>query len=91
MSNSTNSDSAFPALRLAWIERRAARVGTIQRKEICEAFDISLAQASSDLQRIQELLPGCLDYDLKAKHYRWTRKERRFHFPPPSFLDEFRA
>lgn len=89
MSNSTNPDSAFPALRLAWIERRAARVGTIGRKEICDAFDISPAQASADLQRIQEILPGCLEYSLKAKHYRWTRESKAFHFSPPSFLDEF--
>lgn len=89
MSNSTNSDSAFPALRLAWIERRAARVGTIGRKEICDAFDISLAQASSDLQRIQEILPGCLEYSLKAKHYRWARGSQAFHFPVPNFLNEF--
>ena len=65
----------MPRIRLAWIERRARSTGTIKRKDVVSAFGLSLAQASSDLQTLQLLAPGCLEYDLAAKCYRWAGGE----------------
>lgn len=68
----TSTDKFWPVIRRAWIERRAARTGTINRSDITSTLGISAAQASGDIQELLREHPGCLTYDLSAKVYRWS-------------------
>jgi predicted DNA-binding transcriptional regulator YafY len=52
----------FIDLRLFW-ERR------INRADLMDYFGVSMAQASADLSRYQDLAPGNLAYDKRAKTY----------------------
>lgn len=70
MSNTTNLEAWAAQERLRFIERSLWWRSTVRRKDLRELFGISLAQASSDLQRYLELNPTAARYDLKAKCYR---------------------
>lgn len=83
----TSTDKHWPSIRRAWIERRAARLGSINRKEISSALGISLAQVSEDLQELLRLHPGCLTYDLSVKTYHWT-KDREPALPLPEWIGD---
>ncbi|MDP6475054.1 MAG: WYL domain-containing protein, partial [Alphaproteobacteria bacterium] len=52
----------FMEFRLFWEER-------LNRRDLMEFFEISVPQASMDLTRYQELAPGNIVYDKKAKCY----------------------
>lgn len=69
-------DTAWAGLRRAWIERHAQARGHITRPEICRTLGLSLAQASADLQQLQQDHPGCLRYNLNAKRYEWAGGDR---------------
>lgn len=69
MSNTTNPESWAALERLRFVERSLWWRGQVKRKDLGEGFGISLAQASSDLQRYLEMNPLAARYDLKAKTY----------------------
>lgn len=77
----TSGDQMWATVRRCWIERTAARVGHIQRKDICAALGLSMAQCSADLQELQQQHPGCLTYNLNLKRYEWTGKKVRTQIP----------
>ncbi len=82
MSNTTNPETWAALERLRSIERSLWWRGQVKRRDLREAFGISLAQASSDVQRYLELNPVAARYDLKAKTY-WgePHMECRLHAP----------
>ncbi|MBF0213224.1 MAG: WYL domain-containing protein [Magnetococcales bacterium] len=55
--------------RMEFIEFRLYWEGKINRRDLIEQFGVSLPQASSDFNRYQEMAPGNLVYDTRAKHY----------------------
>lgn len=73
----------FLRCRLAWLERFAMQNGYIGRNEIVEAFSISSAQASSDLQTYLSLNPNALVYHTSHKRYEWTAKAVLLVVPAP--------
>lgn len=77
----TSGDETWAALRRCWIERIAAREGHIQRKTICAALGLSMAQCSADIQQLQQDHPGCLRYNLNLKRYEWSGKKLRTVVP----------
>lgn len=70
MSNTTNPEAWAAQERLRFIERSLWWRAQVKRKDLRELFGISMAQASSDLQRYLELNPTAARYDLKGKTYR---------------------
>lgn len=52
-----------------WISKQVASVGKINRADICSAFDVSVPQASKDINRWLTANPGALNYDKSAKCY----------------------
>jgi hypothetical protein len=70
MSNTTNPEAWAAQERLRFVERSLWWRGQVKRKDLRELFGISLAQASSDLQRYLEINPMAARYDLKGKTYR---------------------
>lgn len=56
----------FQRQRLQWIYERH---GVFNRKDIMNAFDISVAQASNDIKKFGELYPCRLGYNTKIKEY----------------------
>jgi len=70
MANTTNPEAWAAQERLRFIERSLWWRGQVKRKDLREIFGISLAQASSDLQRYFETNPTAARYDLKGKTYR---------------------
>lgn len=69
MGNETNIEQWAAQERLRAIERAAFWRGWVRRKELVSLFGISMAQASADFQKYQELNPGALSYNLNAKWY----------------------
>jgi len=69
MGNITNEENWAAQERLRAIERAVWWRGWVKRKSLQQLFGVSLAQASSDLQKYQELNPGALVYDLSRKRY----------------------
>lgn len=69
MANTTNPEAWAAQERLRFIERALWWRGWLRRKDLGELFGISLAQASSDLQRYLEMNPTAARYDLKVKCY----------------------
>lgn len=55
--------------RLRLIERAVWWRGWVGRPDLVAMFGISAAQASSDLQKYQELNPGALSYQMSRKRY----------------------
>lgn len=69
MGNKTNSENWAAQERLRAIERAAWWRGWVKRKDLAALFGVSMAQASSDLQKYQELNPGALVYQMTRKRY----------------------
>jgi hypothetical protein len=69
LGNETNIEQWAAQERLRAIERAAFWRGWVRRKELVSLFGISMAQASADFQKYQELNPGALSYNLNAKRY----------------------
>ena len=69
MGNASNPSLWAAAQRLAYIEKSAWWRGTVNRQDLQTVFNVSLAQASADLQKYHELNPGALVYNLNRKRY----------------------
>lgn len=69
MGNQTSDENWAARERLLGIERWLWWKGYVGRRELRETFGLSAAQASSDLQKYQELNPGCMNYHLSRKRY----------------------
>lgn len=69
MGNTTSTELWAAMERLRFIERAAFWTGTVNRSDLTEVFGVSQAQASSDLQKYQQLNPGALTYNLNRKRY----------------------
>lgn len=69
MGNSTNDKNWAANERLRFIEQCAWWRGSINRRDLVLVFDVSLAQASSDIQRYADMNPTALIYDLRKKRY----------------------
>lgn len=72
MGNRTNAENWAARERLRAIERAAWWRGWVKRKDLALLFGVSMAQASSDLQKYQELNPGALVYQMSRKRYEGT-------------------
>jgi hypothetical protein len=55
--------------RLAFIERLLFWRGTINRRDLCDYYGISLPQATKDLVAYTSMNPGACDYDVRKKCY----------------------
>lgn len=53
--------------RFVFLERRIFWEGTLKRSDLSERFAISLAQASADIERYNDLFPNSVTYDKSAK------------------------
>jgi hypothetical protein len=60
--------------RLLFIERLLFWRGTINRRDLCDYFGISLPQATNDLVAYSTLNPGACQYDVRRKCYVATAK-----------------
>lgn len=69
MGNATNTENWAAQERLRAVECAAWWRGWVIRRDLSEVFGISTAQASSDLQKYQELNPGALVYHMSHKRY----------------------
>ena len=72
MGNKTNDRNWAAMERLRFIETCAWWKGVVQRQDLAGLFGVSMAQASSDLQRYLELNPGAFVYNLRQKRYEAT-------------------
>lgn len=73
MGNLSNPNQWATMERLRFIERRAYWCGTITRQDLTQTFGLSMAQASSDLQKYQEMNAEALIYNLRKKRYEGTQ------------------
>jgi len=69
MGNKTNDRNWAAMERLRFIEACAWWKGIVQRQDLVGVFGVSMAQASSDLQRYLEMNPGAFVYNLRMKRY----------------------
>jgi hypothetical protein len=69
MANLTNPQQWAAQERLRYIEKCAFWRGVVNRQDLMETYSLSAAQATSDLQKFQELSPGSLLYNLNKKRY----------------------
>lgn len=76
MGNTTHMDFFKSRERLRYIEAAAYWRGYVNRQDIVEAFGLSLAQASADMQAYIAQNPAALAYDLRAKCYTWAARAR---------------
>jgi len=82
MGNTTNKKNWAAQERLKRIEQAVWWRGWIKRKDLVEWFGISSAQASSDLQKYQELNPDALVYQMSRKRYEGAKNMRcQLHEP----------
>ncbi|MCX6880187.1 MAG: WYL domain-containing protein [Verrucomicrobia bacterium] len=72
MGNKTNDQNWAVRQRLRFIETCAWWKGAVQRQDLAGLFGLSMAQASSDLQRYLELNPVAFVYNLRQKRYEAT-------------------
>ena len=72
MGNKTNDRNWAAMERLRCIEACAWWKGLVKRQDLAGLFGVSMAQASSDLQRYLELNPGAFVYNLRQKRYEAT-------------------
>ncbi len=56
----------FERQRIEWISNRRK---PFNRKDLMDKFDISLPQASNDIQTYLKMFPSALTYNLKKKRY----------------------
>ncbi|MGI8603070.1 MAG: WYL domain-containing protein [Verrucomicrobiales bacterium] len=69
MGNVSNPAQWATMERLRFIERSAFWRAVVNRQDLVETFGLSMAQASADLQKYQEMNPGALIYNLRRKRY----------------------
>lgn len=72
MAQTSKEDLVLPwstEKRLKFIEFRLFWEGRINRADLKNYFDISVPQASSDIQRYQSIAPGNMDYNKSGKYY----------------------
>lgn len=69
MGNLSNPEQWAAMERLRFIERSAYWRGVVNRQDLAGVFGVSMAQASADLQKYQELNPGALVYNMRRKRY----------------------
>lgn len=81
MANISNEKNIGTQIRLAWIEREAAKRGVIRRGDVSAVWGMSNQQVSADFAKLLELNPGCLVYDLRAKNYVWNGKKLMTEIP----------
>jgi predicted DNA-binding transcriptional regulator YafY len=74
MGNVSNPGQWATMERLRFIERSAFWRGVVNRQDLGATFGLSMAQASADLQKYQEMNPGALVYNLKQKRYEGARE-----------------
>lgn len=72
MGNETSLENWAAKERLRTVERALWWRGWIGRPDLSTIFGISAAQASSDLQKYQELNPGAMVYQMNRKRYEAT-------------------
>jgi hypothetical protein len=72
MGNKTNDRNWAAMERLRFVEACAWWKGVVQRQDLADQFGISMAQASSDLQRYLEFNPTAFVYNLRQKRYEAT-------------------
>lgn len=63
----------FERQRMNWI---ASRTEPLRRKHLMEAFDISQAQASMDINKFMRLKPNMWRYNLNEKQYERVEKHK---------------
>lgn len=66
--------------RLRMIDMLLEHYGTVRRSVLSDYFGISTPQASKDLGDYNEMAPGNMEYDLRAKCYKRTEQFKRI-FP----------
>lgn len=59
----------FEKIRQEWIAETLRVFGYIQRQHLMRKFEISMVQASADLQRFQKDNPDAMSYDKNQKRY----------------------
>jgi len=90
MGNKTNDENWAAQERLRAIERAIWWRGWMKRKNLQKLFGVSLAQASSDIQKYLELNPGAMVYHLKRKRYE-VAETMRCVLHTPLFEDAIRS
>lgn len=69
MINQYNENNWAVRERLRYIENCAWWKGFVNRQDLTEMFGVSMAQASTDMQRFLDLSPDSLAYNLRLKRY----------------------
>ena len=69
MGNATNEKQWAAMERLRFVEKSAFWRGSVNRQDLMTTFGLSSAQATSDLQKFQEMSPKALIYNLNRKRY----------------------
>jgi hypothetical protein len=59
--------------RMIWIDARIVGAGRLNRADITTAFKVSVPQAAADIRMYDQLHPGRLRYDRRAKTYHANR------------------
>jgi len=79
--------------RLEFIEFRLFWEGHVNRSDLMDTFKVSIAQATTDLNRYLALAPGNMVYDKSAKAYvRTPEFKARFQEPEPGrYLNQLRS
>jgi hypothetical protein len=72
MSNKSNENNWAVRERLTFIETCAWWKGLVNRQDLTAVFGVSMAQASSDMQRYLDINPDSLGYNLRLKRYEAT-------------------
>lgn len=72
----TDNMSYYSRLRQEWIAETLDIFGFIQRKHLVRKFEISVPQASADIQRFMRDHPGAMEYDPRQKCYVATTTQR---------------
>jgi len=72
MGNKTNEQNWAATERLRFIEACAWWKGIVKRQDLGGLFGISMAQASSDLQRYLDMNPSSFVYNMRLKRYEAT-------------------
>lgn len=65
-------------MRQVWIDAMLDQGGLLRRADICEAFGISVPQASIDLNSYRAAHPEMITYDPTAKGYRRAGQESAY-------------
>lgn len=59
----------FERHRMEWIRETLRVFGYINRVHIARKFELSIPQASADLNTFRRIYPGVMKYDLSSKRY----------------------